>query len=994
MSDTPPSGSAFGALPLDWWPFQPQALERLVPAARPPEAGPRPHLYHDHARPELARLMRAMGLEIAYVRAEGDWLEYETPGGYRRRVLDLMGGYGANLFGHHHPALIATLRQVLDEKLPVQAQVSCRAWAGEAAAALAERIGRTTGRDYVVTLVNTGAEAVEAALKHAELARYEDACEEARRFRRRAAQWVQQGARATSGFMRELGRELGVRPDASLAEALEAVIEANERVYAQPPVFLALERAFHGKTTGATQLTYNPAFRVPFSRVGPRQEFLPAGDASGWERAIARATTRIWEVASTDEGLVLRDRPWVNVSAILVEPIQGEGGIHELAREDAARLRALADAHGIPLVVDEIQCGLGRTGEFLASTACDLRGDYYVFAKALGGGLTKVGALAVERGLYRPNFGVVHTSTFAEDDLSSRVAARSLALLDELDVAGRCRRAGEHLLGLLHQQIERHPDVLAGVRGRGLMLGLEFHAQGQNPSNVVRMLNDQGFLGYAIAGYMLHEEGFRVGPTLAASRTLRLEPSAFIEPSQLERFAGALDRLCTVIERGNAYRLTRYLVGRADPADHSPAEDFRPAARKLRREAPTCEKRVAFIGHLIHARDAVLWDPSLARLPAGSVEHFQLSTHRVLGPTIYDQAHVTSAIGEKVHLSFIGINLTSKSIEAAMRARDTGWIVDLIEEAVGVAHRAGCQVVGLGGYTSIVTDNGRRLAPPPGVAITTGNSLTVGMGLEALRRGARQQGLDLAGCTAGIVGAAGNIGMVHARLLAREVPRLVLVGRTAGSRLANVANAVYLDALEAIRLQRPPSGLAAGGALLGVAGAIAHTQAVQRALALPPEERAGERLAAWLVEELGEQVPIIISSDMGALARCELIVTCSNSATPIVQAEHLAPGPVVICDLSVPADVDPTVATRRPDVLVVRGGLVAIPGDPDFRIGGIPLPAGHAYACMSETLLLGLMGVREHFSLGPVAPAKVQQALAWAEVNGFRLGLDKVERSF
>jgi predicted amino acid dehydrogenase len=125
-----------------------------------------------------------------------------------------------------------------------------------------------------------------------------------------------------------------------------------------------------------------------------------------------------------------------------------------------------------------------------------------------------------------------------------------------------------------------------------------------------------------------------------------------------------------------------------------------------------------------------------------------------------------------------------------------------------------------------------------------------------------------------------------------------------------------------------------------------------------------------------------------------VIVTASNSAPPLIYPRHLGQGPIVVCDISVPEDVAPEVATERPDVLVLKGGLVAIPHDPAFHIGGIPLPEGHAFACMSETLLLGLMGAREHFSFGPVVPEKVRQAMAWAEVNGFELGGFKVDRSY
>jgi acetylornithine/succinyldiaminopimelate/putrescine aminotransferase/predicted amino acid dehydrogenase/phosphohistidine swiveling domain-containing protein len=963
-------------------PFEPATTLTGVVPARPDAAH-----YHTHARPEMGRLMKALGLDITYTHAEGDWMAYDGPGG-PHRVVDLLGGYGANLFGHHHPVLNEAARQALSDRAPIMAQASCRAWAGTVAKSLSDRIGAETGARYVVTLTNSGAEAVEAALKHAELERHDAALESARRFRRRAQSLLAEAGRDDqSGFLREAARELGLPSGAGVAEALEAIARANEAAAASPPTFFALERAFHGKTTGASQVTYNPAYREPFSRIGVACEFLPASDEAAWRKAIARATVRTWDVASHDGRLDLVEKPWVNVSAILVEPLQGEGGIHPLAPEDATRLRGIADAHGIPIVVDEIQAGMGRTGRFLASSWCGLRGDYYTFAKALGGGIAKIGALAVDDRRYRPDFGVIHTSTFAEDDFSCRVAMAALRLLDEADVPARCQALGEHWLPALRGLVDRHPGVLKAVRGQGLILGLEFQPQTHSPSNVIRMLSDHGYLGYVVAGYLLHEAGFRVAPTLSATTTIRLEPSAFIDPAHLDRFVGAVNRLCEILEKGNACRLVRYVVGLADPSDGSPIEDFRGHPAAPRREAPRCEKRVAFLGHFISAKDAMLWEPSLTLLPPGAAERFQLATHRIFGPTIYDQVHVTSAIGETVHLSFIGINLTSKAIEAALRARDGDWVLQLIEEGVSKAKDAGCQVVGLGGYTSIVADNGKRLTAQ-GVTLTTGNSLTVGMGVAALRQGAAERGVVMDRACLGVIGATGNIGSVYARMMADEVPRLVLVGREAGSRLKQVACRIYEDALMT---------LASGRATTGVAAAIAHTRAVAALLAQSPDgrgEKLGDRLFEALAAELGDAAPIVLTADLDRLRACQLIVTASNSAPPLVYPRHLNPGPVVICDISVPEDVAPEVAAERPDVLVLKGGLVAVPNDPAYRIGGIPLPEGHAFACMSETLLLGLMGAREHFSYGPVVPEKVKQAMAWAELNGFKLGGFKVDRSY
>jgi acetylornithine/succinyldiaminopimelate/putrescine aminotransferase/predicted amino acid dehydrogenase/phosphohistidine swiveling domain-containing protein len=962
----------------------PVATVKAPPTATPTPATDSPSAtgaFQQFARPEQVRVMKALGLDITYVRVEGDWMTYEADG-KTKQVVDLLGGYGASLFGHYHPDLVSVMQRALTDRLPIQAQASVRHWAGELARELSERIGAQTGRSYVVTMTNSGAEAIEAGLKHAELERFEAASEAARRWKRRARSLMADAAHDQAAFLREVSRELGLPADIAVGDAFDAIAVANDRARNTQPVFLALERAFHGKTSGASQVTYNPDYREPFSRIGVRCEFLPANDERAWERAIARATIRTWDVANDKGQLILVEKPWVNVSAILVEPIQGEGGIHPLSNEDAARIRILADTHQLPIIVDEIQAGMGRAGSFLASTACGLRGDYYTFAKSLGGGLTKIGALAIDSARYRATFGLKHTSTFAEDDLSCRVAVEALALLDREDIPARCQKLGEHFLAGLRPIVERHPRVLLDVRGRGLMLGLEFRSQEHNPSNVIRMLSDQGFLGYAIAGYLLHEEGFRVAPTLSATTTIRLEPSAFIDVEHLDRFVAAIDRLCTILERGNAYRLTRYMVGLAQPGDETPIQDFTDSGRRFRREEPRCDKRVAFISHFIAARDAVHWDPSLAGLPKGAVDHYQLAAHRILGPARYDQMHVTSALGETVHFRVYGLNLTSKSMAAAMRSRDTDWIVKMIEEAAARAREDGCQVIGLGGYTSIVTDNGRRLTER-GVAITTGNSLTVGMGLAGIRQAAAEQGIDVTTASLGVIGAAGNIGSVYARMMAETVAKLVLIGTGVSTRLEQVAWQIYDDALGRI---------ASGEPVAGVAAVIAGTQAVRDALPGAGDRRDDAAVAAFgraVHAELGDQAPIVLTEDLSRLQDCRLIVTASNSATPIIQPHHLGRESAVICDISVPDDVAEAVVTERPDVVVLRGGLVAIPNDPEFRVGGMILPEGYSYACLAETLLLGLMGVRDNFSYGPILPEKVRQVMTWAEINGFRLAMDR-----
>jgi predicted amino acid dehydrogenase len=265
---------------------------------------------------------------------------------------------------------------------------------------------------------------------------------------------------------------------------------------------------------------------------------------------------------------------------------------------------------------------------------------------------------------------------------------------------------------------------------------------------------------------------------------------------------------------------------------------------------------------------------------------------------------------------------------AAMAARDAGWIEDKVEAAVELARDAGCRLVGLGAYTSIVTGNGLRVKAG-GIGLTTGNALTVGMGVEVLRREAATLGIPLRRARLAIVGATGNIASTYAALLAPHVGELVLVVRSPDSPRAR-------RLVEVIRAVAPGVGAA-------------------------------------------------VTADLGALCGCRLIVSASNSPAPIIFPLHLSSGPVVVCDLSVPSDVAPEVRRERPDARILRGGVVRLPCDPALTIAGLPLDSGHVFACMAETLLLGLEDAAGAGTRGPVAPACVERMLRLADKHGFRL---------
>ena len=784
-------------------------------------------------RSALVEALESVGLDATYERSAGDFL-WRRQGNVLTPVLDLVGGYGSNLFGHQHPALVAYAKQLFDRNVTGFAQGSVREGAERLADALVQRLG-----PYAVVFTNSGTETVEAALKHAYLER-------------------------------------------------------------KRPLFWSIKGAFHGKTLGSIQLTWRD--HDLFEGLGPSVRFLDPHDPAAWERAE-------------------KDAP--DVAAVFIEPIQGEGGVHVLPRPFVDWLRACCGRHGIPIVSDEIQTGMGRTGTFLGCEHLGLDPDYICLGKALGGGIAKIGALLVRLERFQRRFSMLHSSTFAEDDWSCMIALKALEIVDEDELPARCAEKGGYLLDRLHRIQQSFPQQIRDVRGKGLMLGVELEPQTESTSGFLEILSGQCDLGYFAAGYLLNVHKIRVMPTLSSPMTIRVEPSAYIEQENLDRFLDALSLYARASDAGDLPHLARHRLGLPEGR----IKDYA-GRRAAKRDAPATPLRVAFIGHLAHAGDAIGFDPSLGALSLSELESLFEKSARLLEPTILHRENVFSSSGGAVHLSVIGLCMTARQMMNAWRDGDWAWIRSKINDAVALARDDGCQVVGLGGHTSILTGNCRWLQVD-GIALTSGNSLTAGMGIRALKRAASVQGIELSGARLAVTGAVGNIASTCAEMLAPEVKSIVLIVRDTNS-----------------------------GRVARLAKKIGHA---------------------------ASHVHIEVTESVSAARDCSLIVTASNAAEALIQPEYLAPGPVAICDLAIPPDVGAAVHAARPDVLTVQGGVVRLPHNDSFRIPGFSIAKGHVFACMAETMLMGLEGVRSHGSYGPITPDDVCKALSLADKHGFGL---------
>jgi len=250
-----------------------------------------------------------------------------------------------------------------------------------------------------------------------------------------------------------------------------------------------------------------------------------------------------------------------------------------------------------------------------------------------------------------------------------------------------------------------------------------------------------------------------------------------------------------------------------------------------------------------------------------------------------------------------------------------------------LAEKLGAQILGLGAFTSVVGDAGVTIANALEVPVTTGDSYTVMVAVDAIREAACVMDIPLKTATAAVVGATGAIGQVCAELLADDVERLYLIGRRQ-------------DKLEELR----------------------------------------DKLKVHARSEL------IISTTMDVLKEAQLILTVTSAIHDVVRPEHLQPGSVV-CDVARPRDVSAMVAAVRDDILVIDGGMVDVPGPVDFHFN-FGFPAGKAYACMAETIALALEGRFEDYTLGKhLTRARVEEIDRIAKKHGFHLsGFRSFER--
>lgn len=269
---------------------------------------------------------------------------------------------------------------------------------------------------------------------------------------------------------------------------------------------LAAQKAFHGRTSLAVEATDNPKIIAPINANG-HVTYLPLNDLEAWEKELAKG----------------------DVCAVIIECIQGVGGIRMATEEFAKGLHAACKKHGTVLICDEIQCGYGRSGKFFAHQWLGIRPDIITVAKGIANGFPMGGVLISPQ--FTPVYGQLGT-TFGGNHLGCSAALAVLDIMEKENLVDNAHNVGEYLIAELNKLQQEYPDLILDVRGRGLMIGIDLAC----PHKDVRLP-------------LIYEEHCFTG--CAGTNVLRLLPPLCLTMTQADKFIEKFGKVLAFVAKNH-----------------------------------------------------------------------------------------------------------------------------------------------------------------------------------------------------------------------------------------------------------------------------------------------------------------------------------------------------------------------------------------------------------------------------------------------------------
>jgi acetylornithine/N-succinyldiaminopimelate aminotransferase len=266
------------------------------------------------------------------------------------------------------------------------------------------------------------------------------------------------------------------------AEANEAAIKIARKWAKQHKgpdchEIITFHGSFHGRTLATVTATANPKYQAPFTPLPEGFTYLPLNDLAALDEAITEQT-----------------------AAVMLEPIQGESGVRVVDPDFLSAVRALCDESGILLILDEVQCGMGRTGRFLASQRAGVQGDIVTLAKSIASGVP-MGCCLARGDAANTLVPGDHGSTFGGQPLACAAALAVLDVIEDKGLMENATRVGDHFLAELWSLQSRHPELIKEARGAGLMVGLELLVP--RAKDLLKGLMERGIIANAVGDTVL-----------------------------------------------------------------------------------------------------------------------------------------------------------------------------------------------------------------------------------------------------------------------------------------------------------------------------------------------------------------------------------------------------------------------------------------------------------------------------------------------------------
>ena len=326
-------------------------------------------------------------------------------------------------------------------------------------------------------------------------------------------------------------------------EAVEGAIKLA-RLYSGKSEIISTKNAYHGVSMGALSATGRDVFRKPFEPLLNGFKHVTFGDIDALAAAI------------TDE-----------TAAVILEPIQGEGGINVPAKGYLKAVRKLTAERGILLILDEVQTGMGRTGRMFACEHENVVPDIICLAKALGGGVMPIGAFMASAKIWKvlePNPSI-HNSTFGCNPLACTAASATIEVLCDEHLPARAAVMGNYFMRRLNELKAKYPSMIGDVRGMGLLIGLEFKT---------------AELRQAVQVELFHR-GVLVAGTMNSNKTFRIEPPLIITESQIAFMVDTLQSILAEFTQEDIETLSPARKKRAAGAKRARAKGKSPSQTRL-----------------------------------------------------------------------------------------------------------------------------------------------------------------------------------------------------------------------------------------------------------------------------------------------------------------------------------------------------------------------------------------------------------------------------